>query len=89
MEKETINRLWYMRNWCMDFELFKKVYLRERENPDSEHSLASHMWRKFSIEYHNDFLSFWRANDRENQRALIKYLNSDEFEKRFKQNMFF
>lgn len=78
-----------MRTWCMDFALFKKIYTREGEKAEDEHSLASHMWRKFTTEHNNDLLSFWRANDKQNQRDLIKYLNSDEFEKRFKKDMFF
>ena len=85
--KEIIERLWYMRTWCCNFELFTKIYKRDGEDVNAKHSLASHMWRKFNSECKADFLVFWRVNDKDNQRAILKYLNSDEFEKRFKHDM--
>jgi len=88
INKEMLERLWYLRTWCFDFELFSKIYIREGENPESQHSLANHMWRKFNNECNTGLLSFWKANDSGNQESIIKYLNSDEFEKRFKKDCF-
>ena len=87
MERITIEQLWYFRAWCCDFELFTKLYKKEGETPKDNHSLANHMWRKFTQECKHDVLMFWRANDLENQRAIVSYLNSKEFKKRFDRDM--
>ena len=86
INKETIERIWYFSTWSCDFALFRKIYTRGQENPDNQHSLANHMWRKFK-DCDNNFLVFFRQNDLGNQKAIIDYLNSKEFDTTFKRDM--
>jgi len=84
--KETIERLWYLQTWSFDFECFTKIYTRKGEDPENQHSLASHMWRKYQ-ECNNNLLRFWKLNDSGNQKSIMNYLNEKEFEAEFQKNM--
>ena len=84
--KNEIEKLWYLQTWSMNLEMFKKVFNRTGEDSNNEHSLANHMWRKYTAGGHN-FLSFWKQCDSGNQQAIVNYLNSSEFEESYNKNM--
>lgn len=74
--KEIMDRLHKLQHWDMGFSLFATLFNRGGENPNDEHSLASHMWRKFRA-LDNNLLSFWMQCDTFNKESILNYLKNN------------
>ena len=73
--KEIIERLVKLQTWDMSKRYFDEIFKRTGENPEHEHSLSSHLWRKYTDGGHN-FLRFWGQLDSGNQNIILDELES-------------
>jgi hypothetical protein len=83
-DKLTIEKLWYAQTY-MGYSEFYDCFKNLQDSYNNKFGISMHLWKKYK-DYHYNILRLWNGLDLINQRKLLKYLNSDEFQEKFYKN---